>query len=808
MIKPYKSIAICIIAMLITFGVGSVMQTTHATVEKTTTTYKGDLTPSVQYESINDWTLYNPLNNVTGWNPASAITTMPPGVANQYLVSPSTEGYDEGVATITVMKNLPKNATRLDIPGATYNKLAITESSEWGVPLMGWISSSQIVDGPAGYVGGEVGYANTNSLNNLTLSTNYIWGGYGQEYRVDQPHGSYSGFWGSLAFIGNVHLNNGTTIPFGCWGNGYNTHENNQCYIIPLSEYSFPAYEDGMVIHSDENISLFTQNYSQNVSITSGGTYHHTWRIDEEITETTYKDWIYSVDTQSWYPAEQIGNLWQKIDNTTGYPFYSKTGQVAKGLCIVRYDISYNVQNILGSNISEPINDISYGLPIVLNPTYADPTKFVSIAPNTNVTWINNEKNGIIHLLGTKNIQITPYSAYNQISDVTITIPQDIPYDYVLITLDFVNKSFTCKGVLSSLPPTGDNPFNTLSYTTADYDYSLNVVYNVKDAKIPDKTERLQVFAGTDNLGNPANGYVYVVDTIVEVDPLGILWGNPSMNIQYYFPEQIKSDTRIIFNAFVKYGSSMTINADPDAPASHTFSVSDGKMFIKSTIVADINNLTVKLQPSNRTYSLATYVDQDTNRPYWQYIDGNNVTWTLTHEYDEDNNYIGTYLINSDKSVKYTMTSDSSGIWKYEETNAYIMKGMAIDYLHSGTTVNVSIVFTEDKNQRIDLGVLDNTVINTPTPGITTKAGYIVSATGNWYWQANLNDVKIENVEEIKFDWSNLFGLSLAGAGLLYIFIMILCVAVIRFVYPDEFGYADWLVIMIAGFFALIFTLS
>lgn len=812
MIKPYKSIAICIIAMLITFGVGSVMQTTHATVEKTTTTYKGDLTPSVQSEPVNDWTLYNPLSNVTGWTPTSAITTMPPNVANQYLITSGADYYDDGIeAPFTTMKNIDveHNASTvglIDIPGATTNKIIPVADPTLGIPAMGWIDSSKVVDRPTGWTGGDVGYVNIANLTDINLLTKYIWGGYAYRYQVPIPN-TYTETVTTRYVIDVTHQDTSTERM------SILEYSGNQAYIIPIEAYTLPDLENKMVIHSTEALSYFTQTES----VDSSNVGHvYTRVISETILETGYKDWIYSTDTQLWYPAEEIENMWYRINDTNGYPllaYYSSTNPSfsshVQGLCVYRYDIvhPYGDQNA-GSNIDLPIPSVTYGTPVYNDPSYADPTKFVSIMPNTSVAWINDEKNGVIHLLGTKNIQITPYSAYNQISNVTITIPQDIPYKYVLVTLDFVNKIFTCRGVLSELSPTGENPFNTLNYSTADYNYSLNIIYNVEGATIPDKTERLQVFAGTDNLGNPDNGYVYIVDTIVEVDPIGILWGNPSMNIQYYFPEQVKSDTRVIFNAFVRYGSSMTINADPDAPASHTFSVSDGKMFIKSTIVADVNNHIVKLQPSNKSYSLATYIDQDTNRPYWQYIDGNNVVWTLAHEYDKDDNYIGTYLSNSDKSVRYTMTSDNSGIWKYEETNAYIMKGMAIDYLYSGTTVNVSIVFTEDKNQRIDLGVLDNTVITTPTLGTTTKAGYIISATGNWYWQANLNDVKIENVEEIKFDWSNLFGLSLAGAGLLYIFIMIICVAVIRFIYPDEFGYADWLVIMIAGFFALIFTLS
>lgn len=688
--QPTKSVTIVIVALILTGMCGYLLQPTHEMVSKTTYDYKGDLTPSVIYSQIDDWTEYNPLTNVTGWTPVDYIPINEDSagnpVANQYLLTPTF--YDYVISSVSP------------------NSSAISQ-----------------------YEGHLERVANTYNFGSLFTQNEVV-----------------------------IKLPNEQTF-----------------YVKAASSYS--------------NLWLQT-NWNAVMWIQSEGIY---------AKATLNEGGIWEADTRHY--VSDLNNL----------------------------GVTYTVP--VGSGYTAP--SLTTYVPQYSDPQYANPTKFVSISHGTG-TWSNGQVNGVVRML------CTPNTVFEISEGNSISCPSGLPYDYLLCTLDFLNGQFYCQGV--------DSLNNTLSYTVADYRYDMTIegtmpssvtaitvasvsqhivseypnfslsissygatattvqvhyqyhasateqsptyidgTWYLDDGNVHTITVTIEGSGDvlqfryyiTRNSDNP-NQYtidirdwdgseegdieyhavaekggervtteirtaevvkVFVDSTVVAVDPSGILWGNPKMPLDYFYPEQIQYDTRVLFNGFVKYGDAITVNGT-------TFAVDNGELLYPHTV-----------------------------------IEGG--TETLV-------------------------------------TERLPLKGMAIDYIKDTGTAQfkVSLVFTEKGDYTIDLGNLDTTAIqftyevtvydpdmgttSVVTKTVDTNAGYLVSANGNWYWQAGLYSISTVLSDNVGLNLdSGIYGMSMAASCFMMMFFMILSTAVVYRFTEMEFCIMDWVILGCSTFVLL-----
>lgn len=200
---------------------------------------------------------------------------------------------------------------------------------------------------------------------------------------------------------------------------------------------------------------------------------------------------------------------------------------------------------------STPTTSVDVYIPVLSDPVYLDSTLFNQIPVGSTATWENGQVNGVIRILCSPNTIINVTNP-----NYTFSCNDSVGYEYVLWTLDCLNNRYTYQGVTSLT--------NTLAYTIDDHEYPLTVTGTGNLTRITELT------AGTDSTTAPCE--IYIDSTIVSVDPSGLLWGNPIMNGWYYYPDSFgEQDMRILFNGFVKYGDTMTINGV-------TFDIIDGKV--------------------------------------------------------------------------------------------------------------------------------------------------------------------------------------------------------------------------------------
>lgn len=769
--QSYKAVTVVIIALMLTGLAGFFMQTSTVAVDTEYYDIKGNLNPSVQYESIDDWTEYNPMKNITGWGGDAEIPLTT--TANQYVISPTILKYNthtaqigtynwitnwnpQGYKTMNHTVGLTNSGLRLTLQGPSANypmstdnqdKIAIIDSS-------GAVKSDVYIQG--GY-SGEIGHSTTGS--DRYFSTNI------------------------LTFQAEV----GSTT--------YTSSPSSFVAILPLSAYSFSGLTTNSVIHlgftvyswTNSNDYISTSYSSYDWDGPGGSKWYYgtvSSTVTFKLTNIGYSDFIYDSNTNQYYPAEKINDVWEKVRSATGYFPHQ----------LVR----------LYTSAPSQFSTISYDIPEVSPATYANPFDFVKIPAGNSGIWDNSETNGVVRILGTSNVTISPYDYDhpNATPAVTISCPTNLPYKYYLMTLDFGNNSFTCKGV-TSIAQTAQGNNNPQAYTLADYDYDMTVVgtapksvtalliKNISEESYPkieihkDTFLTIRFYENESDIGqgvltnipNPnetvtiefgvpgvftydiqvtfngdysqvtfnapyldiinktvpvsalgvANIYlgtsssisnVYIDSTKIAVDPLGALWGNASMYLEYFFPDQFeqfekagKIGTRVLFNGFVKYGDTMTINGTQ-------FQIADGKLQYQKGVDADGN---------------------------------------IVYDYAP-------------------------------------LKGMAVDFiLDKNNNVRVSLVFTEYGNMTLDLGILDDSKIPVKNYSANTSLGYSILSTGTWYWQSSIYDIIVTHEDKVVFDaLEGHYSLDMTASCLLMIFFIIIITAVMQYLIKTEYSIVDW----------------
>lgn len=323
---------------------------------------------------------------------------------------------------------------------------------------------------------------------------------------------------------------------------------------------------------------------------------------------------------------------------------------------------------------------------------------------------------------------------------MSLTVPTSVPYSMALVTLDFQSGTYYAQGIVWGAIDEEDR--NTNNWTLRPYAYPISPTFSE-----PGKPSYIQGLEFSKSGGTKA----FIVSTSVQIDPMGRLWGNPSVYIAYYFPDYFTYDdttgdtgvptqaVRVLFNGFVSYGTSMTINGQ-------TMIVSDG----------------------NITFDYLTYETV--------YIDD---------DADESTPPIPTIV---------TTTN----------TGTYPIKGMAVDWEDG----HVYLVFTEQGKTRYDLGVCDTTVvsviINDTDTGKDTIEGDVITATGTWYWQSGLYTINHEIETVLHLDLSKGlegWGMDMQVSMLLFAAMLILGVGIVHYYYrntDEPMGILDWIIIGLA----------
>ena len=327
---------------------------------------------------------------------------------------------------------------------------------------------------------------------------------------------------------------------------------------------------------------------------------------------------------------------------------------------------------------------------------------------------------------------------------MSLTVPASIPYSMALVTLDFINGDFYAQGVVWG--PIDEEDRNTDNWTVRPYQYPITPTFVRNGTPTSESPTYVEGLAFSKSGGTKA----YIVSTDVQTDPMGRLWGDPTIYLGYYFPDYFTYDSttgntgvpttaiRVLINGVVSYGTSLTINGQ-------YMPVADGKITF-----------------TYYTYETETIPSDDPNVP------PTTNTITVTNE--------GNMPI----------------------------KGMAIDWEDG----HVYLVFTEQGTTRYDLGEYNtaaaDVVIAGANTGKDTVATDIISGTGTWYWQSNLYTIRHEIETVLHLDLTQGltgWGMTLQTSMLLFAGMLILGVAIVHYYYRDSdepMGILDWVIIGLA----------
>lgn len=451
----------------------------------------------------------------------------------------------------------------------------------------------------------------------------------------------------------------------------------------------------------------------------------------------------YKADNQSWYPSilSENGRYYEAND--------------AQGIAAY---LSSEVFVVLKGYIPTITGQITYP---VYEYMYMQGNKFVSIGDGVTGKWRNymdstvggktvvtNYQNGAVTLLTVPGTTITSQKAVWKDTDGVITegtmsliVPSSIPYSMALVTLDFQSGQYYAQGVVWGAIDEEDR--NTDNWTLRPYQYPITPTFNkggTVTAENPSYIEGLQ-------FSKAGGTKAYIVSTEVMTDPMGRLWGDPTIYLGYYFPDYFTYDSttgntgvptaaiRMLINGVVSYGDSLTINGQ-------YMPVADG-------------NITFTYY----TYETETIPSTDPNIP------PTTNTITVTNE--------GNMPI----------------------------KGMAIDWEDG----HVYLVFTEQGKTRYDLGEYNTTAANVVIAGTDTGkdtvAADIISGTGTWYWQSNLYTINHEIETVLHLDLTqglSGWGMTLQVSMLLFAGMLIVGVAIVHYYYRDSdepMGILDWVII-------------
>ena len=454
----------------------------------------------------------------------------------------------------------------------------------------------------------------------------------------------------------------------------------------------------------------------------------------------------YDKDTQKFYPATlaENGRYYIPDTNQSGYPL-SEIYIMSKG-----FYGPYDTATIKSTTV-----EFSY--------KYVDPLEFVGIGNGITGKWhsymdktsggqniVEYYKNGYVQLLTEPGTVITTSDVFWSNTDGTktqgtmsVTVPTSVPYSMALVTLDFQHGEYYAQGIVWGSVDAEDR--NTDNWSLRPYRYDMSPMFMKEIGHVLTPTSDSPSYTESLSFAKSGGTKVFILNTSVQTDPQGKLWGDPNTWIGFYFPDYFnitahndhgvstgtpKVALRMLFNGFVSYGDTFTINGQ-------TMQVEDGQ------ITFIYNN--PEEGPKSATFP----------------IKGMAVDW-------EDGKV---YLVFTEQGkTRYD-------IGAYDETS-------------------------------MDVKIYNDNGVPTDK-GVDTIAADVISGTGVWYWQAELYTINVGMETVYNLDLSqglDGWGMSLQTSMLLFVGMLILGVALVFYFYretEEPMSLIDWIIIGAAIFLSL-----
>lgn len=556
-----KAVVIIIIAMMLTAGVGFLLNFDKQTVTKTEYTPIGNMDALISANSgrTQESELYNSVYNVTGWQPNTGVVRLPSGQANTYILKEA--GYEDIATSYSL------NFAERGITTSTYTEYnpqgdggRIYTSSPPN-PLYTFLTSAP-----------SVVYNPVDSSAPVLSNGKTIIGGYGQkEYEgfISTPHPSLGN---------NRYLTSYLQYSFN--GNIVSYSETNPGYVVFVSLSDFINMND--VINDDNRNDTFRLvfnteglSYYAGVSINtdcpdipsgggwsaSGGKLQRTDTITVNITTTQEKTVSYlryNVSTQNWtvfHNGQNEGN----IDPTQFY--------------------------IVCTNSSIPGISANLIRTTYVPPTYADPTKYVNLSALSEwsnhyvvqseevreTTFINTgvdiliKGSGTFRICDESNNWTVPLAVTYTDGKYSINGTNIGTYIGVRISMSSLTNTLYAEGIVSDESGAGTSDTPTYNYSLSGFRFNISL----PSGFIIPNMYRIQF--------TPAESttmQVYIENTYILSDPNQVLWNNIDINLGDYFPDNINK-LRLLLQGFVRYGDRIYINGD-----STGYLVTDGKFTI------------------------------------------------------------------------------------------------------------------------------------------------------------------------------------------------------------------------------------
>lgn len=525
------AVVIIIVAMMLTAGVGYLLNFEKDTDTKTQYTPIGNMDALISANAgrSDESEVYNSIYNVTAWSPQTAVTfaTLPNGQSNQYPY------YPEALTSIGTA------TTTGDVSTLGYIKSASVETDTEVFPpiISGGAVPNPLVQ-PDSYFDGH------NPIKTNLNRDSYAHGGYGQQtywYIGYAPiHPSMQAYMdGYLYFNGDL---------IASWGDG-----GNALTWATLQEIN-PTINN-QYINKLTNLPTVIVNFSTTTQRTVYDGYEHddmTYypvRYDISLTATILDD-VADIEykgSDTWEVHDSNGRiLW--TGNSASIGFVETEGLLEWDITTTYYQRTM--------------------------PFYIDPTKYVTI--NEPASWSAYTRDASLSITelsflmkGNGSVEIYDQASIQDMENsdpvgmITVTTTDSGLYQVTIggVTVSigsYIGLKITVSKLTNSIVVEGILSDNSADINTPTYNYTLSGF----PMTIP-KNFDIPVIGGLNfitYMGMPIQAYIS--ETYILTDPNQVLWKDINVNIGQYFPQDVNA-MRVLLQGFVRYGTSITVNNIP-----------------------------------------------------------------------------------------------------------------------------------------------------------------------------------------------------------------------------------------------------
>ena len=586
----------CLIVVASVFVTGFVGYLANADVEtdeRQIYNYSANLVPSVVSSDVEQYSQYNPSDNVTGWQwnePGNISNAKVPttDTASPYVLTQRITGYTTDTISFADRTYFTTNQSQVILPDATaWNQGEVsvfTVDFGEGEPIVnnGYLVFVRDVNGVHVYLldtqvdGTDI----ITDLDNIVANHTIESGLYGGGISMYKQYTS-SNFRSEFSMYVNITDVHGLTM-----AQSSSSHSISAVPLTVVSAYQQNDFKTGDVLDLS-SYRVYSVEDSSNIG----------WdlRYYQNSTHDVVMDYRWGATNASDLYVSNSGNfgLYYNKDTDAYYPAMKN----ANGMWYMTSSTQYKAENLLIVREGWQITELTWDKATVIPPTYADNTRFTQIGVlNTSTfgdtaVWRNNNSNGAITFLAklnsdTGNLNITTRNKDGDgnyvVNGQWVAYANGIvtPTGYVQITLDNINGRYVYSPVTSiefvtvretiGGVPTDVQYANPNTAVVSNYTLNLGVVQSPNGSDMNEMDLRYASLTGE----------AYVTNTVIQLDPDGRMWSNPSIYLQVYFPDNFDADDtpRVWFNGFVAVGNKIIINGQ-------TFQITDGYITVGSTSV-------------------------------------------------------------------------------------------------------------------------------------------------------------------------------------------------------------------------------